>query len=121
MLITVMQIYKYNYHLCNKYQRIYLLFFCLKILSNNIAVDSRLFSSRTCLPERTNCRCPMGLKSSRNIFKKRSLRYLHCGRYDTNVVFRYVGQLLYCYLWICRVFIIFLLHPVWVTAPMADI
>ena len=121
MLVTVMQIYEYNCHLCNKYQRIYLLFFCLKILSNNIAVDSRLFSSRTCHPERTNCRCPMGLKSSRNIFKKRSLRYLYCGRYDTNVVFRYVGQLLYCYHCICRVFIIFLLHPVWVTAPMADI
>ena len=30
MLVTVMQIYEYNYHLCNKYQRIYLLFFCLK-------------------------------------------------------------------------------------------
>jgi hypothetical protein len=35
MLVTVMQIYEYNYHLCNKYQRIYLLFFCLKILSRS--------------------------------------------------------------------------------------
>ena len=35
MFVTVMQIYEYNYHLCNKYQRICLLFFCLKILSRS--------------------------------------------------------------------------------------
>ena len=63
MLVTVMQIYEYNYNLCNKYQRIYLLFFCLKILSRAFVVKKLMELSA----------------------------------------------------WICRVFIIFLLHSVWVT------
>ena len=47
MLVTVMQIYEYNYHLCNKYQRIYLLFFCLKILSRSFVGKTSCADSRT--------------------------------------------------------------------------